>query len=84
VSLQRVEQPGGAPLSRRASPPGDRIWAEPEPEPPAGRRSGQPGNDQSQPGRQLAAKDSPTGTDPENDGDPPGQGAGPGGPLGWR
>jgi hypothetical protein len=82
VSLQRVEQPGGASLSRRPAPPRDRIWAGPEPQPPAGRRRGQPAEDQSQPGRQLAAKDSPTDTDPEEDGDPPGQGAGPDGPLG--
>jgi hypothetical protein len=47
-----------------------------------GRRHGQRGNDRSQPRRQLAAKDSPTDTDPEEDGDPPGQGVGPDGPLG--
>ena len=82
LPLQRVEQPGGAPLPRRPPPPGDGLRAGSEPQPPASRRHGQRSNHQSQPRHQLAAKDSPTDTDPNENGDPPGQRAGPDGPLG--
>jgi hypothetical protein len=63
MPLQRVEQPGSVSLPRRPSPPGNGVRAGPEPQPPASGRRGQRGNQQSQPGRQLAAKKPSTGTD---------------------
>jgi hypothetical protein len=80
--LQPVEQPGGAPLPRRAALPSDGLRAGPEPQPPAGRHSSQPAEDQPQLGRQQAAKNTRTGTDPEGCGRPPGHSPSPGGPLG--
>jgi hypothetical protein len=82
VPFQRAEQPGGASLPHRSASPGNRVRAGPEPQPPAGRHGDQSAEDQPQPGRQQAAKDSPAGADPEGDGDPPGQGPDPGRPLG--
>ena len=59
VSLQRSQGAGGAPLPHRPVTPGDGVGAGPKPQPPANRRHSQRGNDQSQPGRQQAAQDSP-------------------------
>jgi hypothetical protein len=59
VPLQLAQQPGGAPLPRRrTAPPGDGVWAGPEPQPSAGRHGRQPADRHSQPGRQQAAKES--------------------------
>src|SRR5829696_2547204 len=80
MPLQRVEQPGGTLLPFGPAAPGGGVGAGPKPQPSAGRQGRQPAEDQPQPGRQQAAKHSPTEADPEDDGDPPGQGPGPGGP----
>ena len=54
----------------------------PEPQPPASRHGRQHTEDQAQARREQAGQHSPTSTDPEDEGDPPGQAPGPGGPLG--
>ena len=82
LPLQGAEQSGGALLPCRPAPPGDGVWAGPEPQPPPDRHGREHANHQAELGRQLAAKDSPTGSDAEGGSRPPGQGAGPGGPLG--
>src|SRR5215204_7323859 len=82
LALQGAEQAGGASLPGRPAPPGVGVWAGSEPQSPAGGRGGQDAEDQAQPGCQQAAEDSPTGADAKGDGDPPGQGPGPGCPLG--
>ena len=50
MPLQRLEQPGGAPLPRRPAPPGDGVRAGPEPQPPAGHHGRQPADDQARAG----------------------------------
>jgi hypothetical protein len=82
VSLQGGQQPGGTPLPGRTLSPGDGVRAGLEPQPPAGRHSRERANDQSQPGRQQAAKQPAGGADAKGGGGPPGEGPGPGGPLG--
>ena len=77
MSFQRVEQLGGTSLPRRPAPPGNGVGAGPEPQPPAGRHGGKSREDQPQPGGQQAAEDAPTGADPNDGGDPPGQAPGP-------
>jgi hypothetical protein len=74
VPLQRAEQPGGASLPHRPASPGDGVRAGPESQPPAGHHGHQPAEEQPPPVSQLAAQDSPTDTDAEDEGDPPGQG----------
>jgi hypothetical protein len=81
VSLQQVEQPGGASLPRRPPPPGDGVRAWLEPQPPAGHHGRQPADHQAEPGHYQAAEDSAGGTDAEAGGHPPGQAPGPDGPL---
>jgi len=60
VSLQRVEEPGGAPLPHRPSLPG--AGSEPQPQPAVTAAS--PATTSSSRGYQYAAKDFPTGTVP--------------------
>jgi hypothetical protein len=83
LPLQRAKQAGGAPLPRRPPSPDPGVRTGPEPQLPAGGHGREHADHQAEPGYQQAAKDSPTSsTHPEDDGAPPGQGPGPGGPLG--
>jgi hypothetical protein len=80
--LQRVEQPGGAPLPGRTPSPGDGVGAGPESQTPAGHHGRQPADHQTELGHYQAAEDPTGATDAEDGGDPPGQAPGPDGPLG--
>jgi hypothetical protein len=76
LPLQPSQETGGAPLPHRPPPPGSGVGAGPEPQPPARQNGRQAADQQAESGRQQAAKNTHTGTDPENSSNSP-TGAGP-------